>query len=110
MVQAARERYRALDAKIERMEAEEERRWQQARLQPRLRHGEVGTAGLRRIRPLGAAASLSTLSPGRAGRASEEKFVAMGRGLAATENRPADETDHCGYRQRSEAATNGRFI
>jgi hypothetical protein len=31
MVQAARERYRALDAKIEREEAEEERRWQQAR-------------------------------------------------------------------------------
>ena len=31
MVQVARERYRALEAKIERMEAEEERRWQQAR-------------------------------------------------------------------------------
>jgi len=31
MVQAVRERYRALDAKIEHMEAEEERRWQQAR-------------------------------------------------------------------------------
>jgi hypothetical protein len=31
MVQAARERYRALDAKIERMEAEEERCYQQAR-------------------------------------------------------------------------------
>jgi len=31
LLQAARERYRALEAKIERMEAEEERRWQQAR-------------------------------------------------------------------------------
>jgi hypothetical protein len=31
LLQAARERYRALDAKIERMEAKEERRWQQAR-------------------------------------------------------------------------------
>jgi len=41
LLQAARERYRAMDAKIERMEAEEERRWQQARLQPCLRHGEV---------------------------------------------------------------------
>jgi hypothetical protein len=29
LLQAARERYRAMDAKIERMEAEEERRWQQ---------------------------------------------------------------------------------
>jgi hypothetical protein len=64
MVQAARERYRALDAKIERMEAEEERRWQQACLQPCLRHGEVETARLRRIRPLGAAAILSGVSAG----------------------------------------------
>jgi|GEM_PF-4715605 len=31
LLQVARERYRAMDAKIERMEAEEERRWQQAR-------------------------------------------------------------------------------
>ena len=83
MVQAARERYRALDAKIERMEAEEERRWQQARLQPCLRHGEVETAGIRRIRPLGAAAGLSTLPAGGAGRAAAAKpLVAEGRRLA----------------------------